>query len=285
MAVIPSIEIETKLQERLSAPTVWKEVCEVKYTNSGTLKNPYLTDTTVYTGTRGTGYTSTAIATNDDSVDITTYVGVSPHIDDADLAQKTFSDFMEVADNMATMLNEKIESQMLAEHAQWTNFDNASIGGAAGNITVSLSNITKIITGIKREIRTAGGGDMLARKGGFIIWREADYELVEQLASSEGFSVADETLKNGVSQVNGGFYWRGMYHYSSSKHASGHVFAGVKKAFMVGIVKATYGKVKTIINPVVSGAQISGIGLESRVDNKFKAWTKMVPVLFDVLVA
>ena len=69
----------------------------------------------------------------------------------------------------------------------------------------------------------------------------------------------------------------GVEHYSSSKHASGHVFAGVKKAFAVGICKSTYGRVKEIMNPVVSGAQISGVGLESRIDSKFKAWTKMVP--------
>jgi len=50
-------------------------------------------------------------------------------------------------------------------------------------------------------------------------------------------------------------------------------------------VKSTYGRVKTIINPVVAQKQISGVGLESRVDNKFVAWTKMVPVLFDILVA
>lgn len=285
MAVIPTIEYETKLQERLSAPTVWKEVCNVKYTDTGILRNPYLTDATVSTGTRGTGYTSVAVATTDDTVSITDYEYSAQHIDDADLAQKTFSDFMEIADNMGTMLNEEMEGQMLAEHAQWTNFDNASIGGAAGNITVAISNIKSIITGIKREIREAGGGDLLARNGGFIVWREADYELVEQLASSEGFNTADEVLTNGLSQVNGGFKYMGMYHYSSSKHTAGHVFAGVKKAFMVGIVKSTYGKVKTLINPVVSGAQISGIGLESRVDRKFKAWTKMVPVLFDVLVA
>jgi hypothetical protein len=285
MAVIPTIEYETKLQERLSAPTVWKEVCNVKYTDTGILRNPYLTDATVSTGTRGTGYTSVAVATTDDTVSITDYEYSAQHIDDADLAQKTFSDFMEIADNMGTMLNEEMESQMLAEHAQWTNFDNASIGGGAGNITVAISNIKSIITGLKREIREAGGGDLLSRNGGFIVWREADYELVEQLASSEGFNTADEVLTNGLSQVNGGFKYMGMYHYSSSKHTAGHVFAGVKKAFMVGIVKSTYGKVKTLVNPVVSGAQISGIGLESRVDRKFKAWAKMVPVLFDVLVA
>lgn len=285
MAVIPKIEYETKLQERLSAPTVWKEVCLVKYTNTGIWRNPYLTDATVGTGTRGTGYTPYAVETTDDTVSITDYVYSAPVIDDADLAQKTFSDFMEIADNVGVMLNEKMETAMLAEHGQWTNFDNAAIGGAAGNITVALTNIKKIITGIKREIREAGGGEMLARNGGFIVWREADYELVEQLASSEGFNVSDDVLKNGISQVNGGFKWMGMFHYSSSKHASGHVFAGVKKAFAVGICKDTYGRVKEIVNPVVSGAQISGIGLESRIDSKYKAWTKMAPILFDVLVA
>jgi hypothetical protein len=59
----------------------------------------------------------------------------------------------------------------------------------------------------------------------------------------------------------------------------------VKKAFDVGIVKSTYGKMNEIQNPVVGGAQISGIGLETRIDRKFKAWAKMVPVLFDILVA
>lgn len=285
MAIIPSLEYETKLQERLSAPTVWKEVCNVKYTDTGILRNPYLTDATVSSGTRGTGYTSVAIATTDDTVSITDYDYSAQHIDDADLAQKSFSDFMEIADNMGTLLNEKMETSMLAEHAQWTNFDNASIGGAAGNITVSISNIKNIISAMKTAIRTAGGGDMLARNGGFIIWREADYEKVELLASSEGFNTADTVLNDGISQVNGGFKYLGVWHYSSSKHASGHVFGGVKKAFMVGVVKSTYGKMKTITNPVVSGAQISGVGLESRIDRKFKAWTKMVPVLFDILVA
>ena len=285
MAVIPSLAYETKLQERLSAPTVWKEVCNVKYTDTGILRNPYLTDSTVSSGTRGTGYTSVAIATTDDTVSITDYDYSAQHIDDADLAQKSFSDFMEIADNMGTVLNEKMETSMLAEHAQWTNFDNASIGGAAGNITVSISNIKNIISAMKTAIRTAGGGDMLSRNGGFIIWREADYEKVELLASSEGFNTADTVLNDGISQVNGGFKYLGIWHYSSSKHTSGHVFGGVKKAFMVGVVKSTYGKMKTIVNPVVSGAQISGVGLESRIDRKFKAWTKMVPVLFDILVA
>lgn len=281
MAIVVTIEYETKLQERLSAPMVWKEICDVKYTNSGILRNPYLTDSTVGTGTRGAGYTSTAVATTDETVSITDYVYCAEHIDDADLAQKTFSDFMEIADNMGVMLNEKIETEMLEEHGQWTEFDNTTIGGGAGNITVSLSNIKKIITTMKQLIRTAGGKTLAERNGMFIQWREADYSLVETLASEEGFSVADDVLKNGIKQ---GFKYMGVEHYSTSKNVSTHVYGGVKKGMQVGIVKATYGKVKEIVNPVVGGAQISGIGLESRVDLKFKAWGKMVPVQYDIRV-
>jgi hypothetical protein len=60
---------------------------------------------------------------------------------------------MEIADNMGTMLNETMETAMLASHASWTNFDNASIGGAAGNITVATSNIDDIVVEIKTAIR------------------------------------------------------------------------------------------------------------------------------------
>ena len=282
MAIVYHEEFETKLQERLSAPTVWKEVCNVIYTDTRVLHNPYMTDATVGTGTRGVGYTSTAAATTDDSVTISTYKYCAQHIDRADLAQKTFSNWMDMADNMATMLNETIETAMLAEHAQWTNFDNASIGGVAGNITVSVSNIDDIIRAMKTAIRTAGGGELMNRNGAFIVWREADFEKVEALASSQGFNTADDALKNGIKQ---GFKYGGVEHYSTSKNVAGHVFGGVKKAFTAGIMKSTYGKMVDLMNPVVGGAQISGVGLETRVDYGFEAWVKVTPVLYDILVA
>jgi len=254
----------------------------MKYTDSGIWRNPYLTDPATGTGTRGTGYTSTAVATIDDTVTISDYVYSAMHIDDADLAQKSFSDFMEIADRMGTVLNELIETKMLLEHGQWTNFDNASIGGGAGNITVSISNVKKIIAAMKTAVRTAGGHEKAAREGMFIQWREADFELVELLASSEGFNTADDALKNGIKQ---GFKYLGVEHYSTSRNVTGHVFGGVKKAFALAVVKSTFGKMKTIVNPVVSSAQISGVGLESRVDYKFKAWVNLDNILFDILVA
>lgn len=282
MSIVYKEEFETKLQERLSENNKWKEVCKVIYTDANTLHNPYLTDATVATGTRGTGYTSVAVATTDDTVVISDFKISAMHIDRADLAQKTFSDWMEIADNMAIKLNEAIETAMLASHAQFTDFDNASIGGAAGNITVSESNIDDIITGIQREIREANGDAIMERNGAFIIWRAADFEKVQKYAAAQGFSTADDVLKNGIKQ---GFRYLGVEHYSSNKHAAGHVFGGVKKALTLGIVKSTYGLVTEVMNPVVSGAQISGVGLESRVDYRFKAFNNMAPVLFDILVA
>jgi len=285
MAVIPSLEYETKLQERLNAPMVWKEVCYVRYTDTGIVRNPYLTDVTVSTGTRGTGYTSVAIATNDETVTVSDYSYSAEHIDDADLAQKSFSDFMEIADNMGTLLNETMETAMLLEHAQWTNLGDAGSGvpgTGTGALTISISNVKQLIAFIKETIRSAGGGDMADRNGIFIQWREKDFTLVELLASSEGFNTADDALKNGIKQ---GFKYLGVEHYSTSKNVTGHVFAGVKKTFWAIVVKSTYGKMKQLVNPVVSGAQISGVGLESRIDRKFKAWNKVTPILFDINVA
>lgn len=189
---------------------------------------------------------------------------------------------MELADNQGVVLNEAIETAMYANHAEYTDFDNASIGGGAGNITVSESNVDDIIRGVKREIREANGETLMDRNGAFIVWRPADFEKLEAYVQAQGFSTADGALKDGTNQ---GFRYMGVEHYSSNKMTSGHLFGGVKKALHLGICKSTYGKINEIEDPVVSGGQISGLGINSRVDFKFKAWSKVAPVLFDILVA
>lgn len=275
-------EWAVKAQERLSENNKWKEVCKVEYTDSKVLHNPYITDPTVQTGTRGSAYTHQDVTLTDETVDITTFKILPQLIDRADLAQSTFVKQMEMADRQGVLLNEAIETGMLAEHAQWTNFDNASIGGAAGNITVSETNIDDIIRGIKREIREANGEALMDRNGAFIVWRPADFEKLEAYVQAQGFSTADGALKDGTSQ---GFRYMGMEHYSSNKHAAGHLFGGVKKAFHLGICKSTYGQVITDSEPATAAGAVSGIAVIMRVDFKFKAWATVVPVLFDILVA
>lgn len=282
MAIIYQNEYLTKLQERLSEFNKWKDICRVEYTDVQVIHNPYLTDVTANTGTRGTAYTPEAVTTTDDTVTINQYKIAAQYIDRADLAQKTFAGWMELADNQGLLLNEAIETAMYANHAQYTDFDNASIGGAAGNITVSESNIDNIINGMLREIGEANGDGMYERYGAFIVWRHADFEKVKAYAAAQGFSTADDVLKNGIKQ---GFHYLGVDHYASNKLASGHLFGGVKKLLHLGICKSTYGKINVIEDPVVGGGQISGIGINSRVDYGFEAWAKVAPVLFDILVA
>jgi len=282
MAIIYKNEYLTKLQERLSEVNKWKNFCKVEYTDVQVLHNPYMTDFTANTGTRGSAYTPEALTTTDDTITINTYKIAAMYIDRADLAQKTFAGWMEIADNQGLVLNEAIETAMFANHAEYTDFDNASIGGSAGNITVSESNIDDIIRGVKREIREANGDSLMERNGLAFFWRPADFEKLEAYAAAQGYSTADGALKDGTSQ---GFRYMGAEHYSSNKTTSGHLLAGVKNVLHLGICKSTYGKINVLEDPVVSGGQISGIGINSRVDFKFKAWSKVAPVLYDILVA
>lgn len=282
MAIIYKNEYLTTLQDRLSETTKLKEIAKVEYTDTQVIHNPYLTDVTANDGTRGTAYTPEAVTTTDDTVTINSFKIAAQYIDRADLAQKTFAGWMELADNQGVVLNEAIEAAMYANHAEYTNFDNASIGGSAGNITVSESNVDDIIRGMKREIREANGETMMDRNGAFIVWRPADFEKLEAYVQAQGFSTADGALKDGTNQ---GFRYMGVEHYSSNKLTSGHLFGGVKKVLHLGICKSTYGKINEIEDPVVSGGQISGLGINSRVDFKFKAWAKVAPLLFDILVS
>ena len=273
----------TKLQERLKLPTNWKEVCNVEYTNNRVLNNPYMSTTpSVQDGTRGTAYTYQDFALTNESITINTYKNLPMFIDRADLAQSSFANQMELATRQAQLINERLETAMLASHADWTDFDNATIGGAAGNITVSASNIDDIIRAVIREIQEGNGWDLAARNGIFIIWRPADFEILTALMQANGFSMADVALKDGAIP---GVRYMGVEHYISNSHASGHLFAGVKKLYHLGILKATYGQIViTQDPPATGGGAVSGIGIVARVDYAFKKWNTVGGLLFDVLV-
>lgn len=273
-----------KLQERLDEECVFKEVCRVEYTNTKTLHNPYSTDAAVQSGTRGSAYTHQDITITDDSITIDTFKILPQLIDRADLAQTDYAKQMDLADSQGVLLNEAIETGMLAAHSQLTDFGTLNIGGggaATDQITVSAANIDDIIRGIKTAIRKAKGKSLMRRFGAFIIWREEDFEILEAYVQANGFSTADNALKNGTLE---GFKYMGVEHYSSTLHTANHLIAGVKKQLHLGIVKATYGQVVIDEEPATNSGAVSGIGVVSRVDFKYKAWAKTIPVLFDINV-
>ncbi len=281
--IIYAEEWAIKAQERLAETSKWKEVCNVEYTDTRVLHNPYITDATVQTTARGSAYTHQAVVITDESATINAIAILPQLIDRADLAQQTFVKQMELASSQATLLDEAIETAMyVATAAGATNFDATEIGLAAGNITVSESNIDDIIRAMKRKIRVANGEALMDRNGAFVIWRPSDFEKLEAFVQAQGFSTADGALRDGTSQ---GFRYMGVEHYSSNKMPANHCFGGVKKALHCGICKSTYGQVVVDSEPATSGGAQSAIAVIMRVDYIFKVWTKMLPVLFDILVA
>lgn len=290
--IIYQEEWATKLQERLDHTTVWKEVCNVEYTNTRVLNNPYIgTYPSVQTGTRGSAYTHQDVTETNESITINTFKILPILIDRADLAQSTFSKQMDLADMQGQLLNEQIEVAMLGSHAVWTNIGDTgggAIGLSSSLITVTSSNIDDIIRAIKREIRRANGTNLMNRNGVFIVWRPADFELLEAFIQANGFVTADTYLKNGTVS---GLRYMGVDHFVSNDHTANHVFAGVKNVFHLGIVRDTYGQIVVNQDPTlatgVAGTigQTSGIGIVARVDYAFKAWNNFVPVLFDINVA
>ena len=272
-----------KLQERLGYPTNWKEVCRVEYTNERVFNNPYMSSIpTAASHTRGSVYTHQLFTLTNEYVTINQSRIVPMIIDRADLAQCKYVKQMDMAVLQGQLINEYLETDMLANSDMWTNFGNDAIGGAAGNIIVDASNIDDIIRGIKREIREANGKDLMARKGVFILWRAADFEILEQVAQANGFNLADIALKNGIDE---GYRYMGVDHYVSNSHTANHLFAGVKKLFHLGVLKDTYGQIVYDNEPATAEGAISGVAVVSRLDWEFKCWALNKPVLFDVAVA
>jgi hypothetical protein len=274
----------TKLQERLDKPTIWKEICKVTYTDTRVLNNPYMTDATVQTTARGTAYAHQSVTETIDSITINA-IGIIPmQIDRADLAQSTFSSQMDLAERQGVLLDEFIEARVMEGYSQATDFGDTGagvLGLASTAITVSATNIDDIIRGVKTQIRKASGQKLLARNGGFIVWRPEDFELLEAFIQANGFTSADSALKNGTES---GLVYMGMYHYASNSLTSGHLLGGVRKAIDLGIVKSTYGDVTIDEEPATADGALSAIAIISRVDYIVKIWHTRIPVMYDINV-
>lgn len=271
----------TKLQERLDHPTNWKELLNVEMTNIQVINNPYLSTTPgTQVGTRGDAYSFETFAETNEKLTINSTDIIPIFVDQADLAQSTFSRQMYWADLQGQLINERLEVQVLAEHGSWTNFGTADIGAggtSSSQITVSATNIDDIIRGFKRVVNEANGLDIAARNGLGIVWRPADFEILEAFVQANGFNTADMALKNGAVA---GMHYMGVDHYISNDHAANHLFATVKKTGTLGILTDTFGQVKITQDPNLQ----SGIGIISRVDYGFAWWNNYDALYYDINV-
>lgn len=284
--VIYTTDYETTLQARLAHPQTWKEVCDVTYTDTRTVTTGYVsTVPSVQTVTRGTAFNPQDFAMTAENLTISTGRDMPIYVDFADLAQTGYNTQMEIAETQGDLLNEFIEANVLAQHASWTDVGDSSgtiTSGVTTAITVSASNVDDIIRGIKRIIRVANGQSRMRQNGVFIVWRAADFELLEAFVQANGFNLADIALKEGTVE---GFKYMGVEHYWSNDHTSGHLFAGVKKTQRLGVLRRLYGKMMTQDFPAgSSGGILSGTLFYSRVDIGHLTPTSWKPTVYDVNV-
>lgn len=254
-----------KLRQRLNSPTTWRDVLKVTISDVRTIVNSTMTtEPSVVAGTRGTAYNYEDFALTADTLTINQKYQIPMFVDEADRAQQSYVNQMELADFQGQKINEKLESLVLADHANWTDFGDGDLNNTSTDdttqITVSATNIDDLIRAIKRKVYANNGVEAAARNGFFVVWRPADFELLEAFVQANGFNQADMALKSGVPV---GLSYMGVDHFLSNDHTANHLFAGVKKVGKeIGILRHTFGKAKFIEDP----AKMSGLGIVSRVD-------------------
>ena len=280
----------TALQERLTGPTNWKEICEVHYMDDYTKNLPYMsTEFSLQSGTRGTAYSHSDFTLTNDTLTVSAQDIVSVFLDRADQAQQKFVGSYEAGQRQGDIINERVEDLFLAQHAGWTDFGSdggTGFGLYATQITITVANIDNVIRAIKREIIKAKGSKLARRYGIAIVWRPEDFEKLEESMGSQGYTFADMALKDGIMDADGqGKYAFGVYNYVSESHTANHVFAGVRKIQQLGLLKSTYGKIFFNPNAISADGPLSGSSYEARLDYGFNPKAGLVSILFDVNVA
>lgn len=274
-----------RMRSRINAPTSWKDILDVSYSNNRTVVNSSMTtEPSAVAGTRGTAYNYEDFTLTADTLTINQIKMIPMFVDEADRHQQSYVNQMTIAEFQGKKINEKLESLTLGQHASWTDFGVTDLAGGAADdttqITVSATNIDDIIRAVKRKIYANNGVEFAVENGIFIVWRAADFELLEGFVQANGFTEADMALKNGI-PVQKGFYYGGVTHYLSNSHTANHVFAGIKRMGKIGILSGTFGSVKFIEDP----GKVSGLGIVSRVDYGFNWPTYLNEFFIDVNVS
>lgn len=292
-------EWDTKLAIRLNAPQNWKDVNDVRYMQGQTIILPYIStggepavSTSHFASAADRSDTTKVIplrtvTQSTESLTIVTTDFDSVYIDFADEAQSRYASRSAMADLLARKLGERIESITLANFANWTDFGDTGgsvLGLAATAFSVSPNNIDDVIRGVKEQIYTANGFDLYNQRGGFIVWRPSDWNALEAFMQANGYSFADEALRDGLKNRMGKEVM-GMYHYVSTKHTAGHLMAGVRGVQLLGVQSSTFGKTYEITHPASSTAgNLSGSSIYWRLDYGLKVQTNLLPIIYDVNV-
>jgi hypothetical protein len=290
---------ENKLARRLNKPQNWKDVNDVVFTDAQTYNFPLISATgepavaTLTNTAAGRSLLSNVIPfvdVTESNQTLTVSIAEidSVYLDYADQAQSNYAKLADMGELLGRKINERAEGISLANHAAWTDFGDTGggvLGLASTAVTVSATNIDDIVRGIIEQINTANGFDLYMENGGFAVWRPSDWTYLVAFMQANGFTFADEALRDG-GKGKLGKESLGLFHYVSTSHASGgHIMAGVRQVQKFGILNATYGKTYVNEMPASSTAgSLSGTQIHTRLDYGLLVPTNLKPTLFDLNV-
>ena len=290
---------ENKLAQRLDKPQNWKDVCDVVFTDEQIHNFPLISSgnepavATLTNTTAGRSVLSNKIPFVDttetnETLSIIIAEIDSAYIDYADQAQSNYAKQAALGDLLGKKISERVQAISLANHGNLTDFGDTGagvLGLSSTKITVTTSNIDDIIRGVIEQIQEANGFDIYLQNGGFVEWRPADWTKLVTFMQANGFTFADEALRDGGKGALGKEAM-GLFHYVSTQHVATHVFAGVRKVQKLGILNRTWGRVYVNEMPTSSSASgsLSGTQIHTRVDYGLLIPTNLKPVIFDINV-
>jgi len=275
------------MQERLARPQNWKEMCKVTMSNTRVITSQSISTAGDWAATgaltRGTAFDPTDVAEVADTLTISTGHHVTTYFDFADLAQSPWTTEKEIWGRAGERIGERIEIEVLAQHASWRNIglvagtwtdNNATVGA------VTASNVDDLARVIRRIIREQNGASLMAKNGVGSTLSPASFEFVEAFAQANGFASADEALKNGLApQVK----YLGIHWYVSNDNVADHAFAGVRKIQRLGLLTGTFGRMHKFPGIAgTSGGIQSGIAFHTRVDLGHLTPTDHALLVYDV---
>ena len=290
---------DNKVARRLDKPQNWQDVNDIVYTDTQTFNFPListgnepavatLTNTAAGRSTLSNVIPFISVTQTNETLSIVTAEIDSVYMDFADQAQSNYAKQAEMAELLGKKIGERVQAISLANHTNWTDFGDTGggvLGLASTQIDITANNIDDVIRGIIEQVQTANGWDLYMEKGGFAEWRAKDWTKLVTYMQANGYTFADEALRDG-GKGRLGKETLGLYHYVSTSHAANHVFAGVRNVQKLGILNSTWGRVYVADMPASSTAgSLSGTQIHTRVDYGLLIPTNLLPVVYDVNVA
>jgi hypothetical protein len=192
-----------RLQTQLEKALIGKAICnfEIQLPDGDKFHRPYHSDLTAGTYTRnatsgaGGAVVAQDVTTTDEYLLVDTAKYVSFKIDRLDSIQNKYKIANRLAKRGGYTLRDIIDIAVLAEYANADLvFDGADLGGAAGPITVSTSNIFQIFSGVRKLLAKA---NIPEENDFFAIISPDVFEILEQYATGKGFKIPDDVIPNG----------------------------------------------------------------------------------------